>query len=358
MKKHKRFVSVWALVVLFGACASTLTEDERLSEQGFQELSGRNYREAEMLLDEALSLNPNNPYALLNMGVIYQNTGRLDEAQEMYKRVIALAPAGKATVSNKSSAVGKPLAELARENLIILERQRTEAAEAELAAQELIKEPVSAPLQDEMLSEPEGESAAFSEMTWSEEEETATMETPPATESFEEASVSEVKEGYYVTQEGDSLSVIAGLSEVYADPLKWPSLFRLNAREFDESEVRRGFQDKELTEGLELRFVTPQEAEENLMNLGRKRWAVSVVSVQRPASIAPLVSSLTRNGFQSYITEAEVDGKQWTRLRVGFFEDHAEAKRNAEMIGSLLSMTVEPMPVKISDSELDRFGGY
>ena len=50
--------------------------------------------------------------------------------------------------------------------------------------------------------------------------------------------------------------------------------------------------------------------------------------------------------------------KEWTRLRVGFFEDRAEARRNAEMIGSLLSTTAEPMAVKISDDELDRFGGY
>jgi tetratricopeptide (TPR) repeat protein len=355
MKKHKCFIPVWVFVVLFGACASTLTEDERLSEQGFQELSGRNYREAEMLLDEALSLNPDNPYALLNMGVVYQNTGRLDKAQKMYGKVIALAPQDKATVSNKSSAVGKSLAELARENLAILEKQRTEA---EVAAQELIKEPISTPIQDEMSSEPEEEFTAVSETTGLEGEETTTMEPSPAAEQLEEASVSEMKEGYYVTQVGDSLSIIAGRSEVYADPLKWPSLLRLNVREFDESEISRGFQDKELTEGLELRFVTPQEAEENLTNLSRKRWAVNVVSVQRAALIAPYVSSLTRNGFQAYITEAEVDEKEWTRLRVGFFEDRAEARRNAEMIGSLLSTTVEPMAVKISESELNRFGGY
>lgn len=356
MKKHKWTMPVWVFVVLFGACASTLTEDDRLSEQGFQELSGRNYREAERFLDEALSLNPDNPYALLNMGVVYQNTGRMEEAKEMYEKVIALAPEGKATVSNKGSAVGKPLAELARENLIILEKQRTEA---EIAAQELTQEPISAPLyQDETPSEPEEEIPAVSETTRLEGEETAPMEPPPAAEQLEEASVSEVKEGYYVTQEGDSLSIIAGYSEVYGDPLKWPSLFRLNVREFGESEIIKGFQDEGLTEGRELKFVTPREAEENLAELGQKRWVVNVFSLQRPASIALYVSMLTRNGFHAYITEAEVNEKEWTRLRVGFFEDRAEARRNVEMIGSLLSMAVEPMAVKISESELIRFGGY
>jgi len=346
---------IWVFVVLFGACAATLTEDDRLSEQGFQELSGRDYREAERFLDEALSLNPDNPYALLNMGVVYQNTGRMEEAQEMYEKVIALVPEAKATVSNKSSAVGKPLAELARENLVILEKRRTEA---EIAAQELIKEPISAPLQDEMPSAPEREFLAVSETTSVEGEETEPIEPPSAVEQLEEASVPEVKEGHYVTQEGDSLSIIAGYGEVYGDPLKWPSLFRLNVREFEEREIGRGFQDKELTEGLELKFVTPREAEENLAELGQKRWAVNVFSVQRPASIALSVSRLTRNGFHAYITETEVNEKEWTRLRVGFFEDRAEARRNAEMIGSLLSVTSEPMAVKISESELNRFGGY
>jgi hypothetical protein len=355
MKKRRWFMPVWVIVVLFGACASTLTEDDRLSEQGFQELSVRNYREAERLLEEALSLNSENPYALLNMGVVYQNTGRIEKAREMYERVIALAPEDTATVSNKSSAIGKTLADLARENLIILEKQKTKA---EAAAQELIREPVSAPLQEEMPSEPEEEISAVSETTKLEREETVPIEPPPAAEQLEEASISEVKEGHYVTQKGDSLSIIAEYSEVYGDPLKWPSLLRLNMDEFDESEISKGFQDKELAEGRELKFVTPREAEENLTKLGRKRWAVNVLSVQRPASIPLYVFRLARNGFHTYITEAEVNGKEWTRLRVGFFEDHEEARRNAEMIGSLLSTTVEPMAVKISDPELDRFGGY
>jgi tetratricopeptide (TPR) repeat protein len=355
MKKRRWFMPVWVIVVLFGACASTLNEDDRLSEQGFQELSVRNYREAERLLEEALSLNSENPYALLNMGVVYQNTGRIEKAREMYEKVIALAPEDTVAVSNKSSAIGKTLADLARENLIILEKQKTKA---EVAAQELVREPVSAPLQEELPSEPEEQFSAVSETAMLEGEETVPIEPPQAAEQLEEASISEVKEGYYVTQKGDSLSIIAEYSEVYGDSLKWPSLLRLNIHEFDESEISKDFQNKELAEGRELKFVTPREAEENLTKLGRKRWAVNVLSVQRPASIPLYVFRLARNGFHTYITEAEVNGKEWTRLRVGFFEDHEEARRNAEMIGSLLSTTVEPMAVKISDPELDRFGGY
>ena len=355
MKKHNWFMPVLVFVVLFGACASTLTEDDRLSEQGFQELSVRNYQEAERLLGEALSLNPYNPHALLNMGVVYQNTGRMEKAREMYEKVVILALEDTDTVSKRSSAVDKSLVDLAKENLIILEKQKTKA---EVASQESIQEPVSAPLQDELPSEQEEEFAAVSEMTELEGEEQASIETPPVTEQLEEVSIPEVKEGYYITKEGDSLSIIAENSEIYGDSLKWSSLFRLNVEEFDESEIGKGFQDKELGEGRELKFVTSREAEENLKKLGRRRWAIHVLSVQTPETIPPYVSRLTRNGFHTYITEAEVNGKQWTRLRVGFFEDYEEAKRNAEMIEPLLSKTIELTVVKISDSELDRFGGY
>ena len=345
MKKHKWFMPVWVFVVLFGACASTLTEDDRLSEQGFQKLSVHNYQEAERLLDEALSLNPYNSHALLNMGVVYQNTGRIEKAREMYEKAIILALEDKDT----------SLVDSARENLAILEKQETKA---EVTSQESIQEPVSAPLQDEIPSEQEEELASVSETTELEGEEKASIETPPATEQLEEVSIPEVKEGYYITKKGDSLSIIAENSEVYGDPLKWSSLFRLNMEMFDESEIGKDFQDKELSEGLELKFVTSREAEENLKKLGRKRYAIHVLSIQNPATIPPYVSKLIRNGFHTYITEAEVNGKEWTRLRVGFFEDYEEAKRNAEMIEPLLSKTITLTVVKISEEELDRFGGY
>jgi tetratricopeptide (TPR) repeat protein len=355
MKKHNWFMPVLVFVVLLGACASTLTEDDRLSEQGFQELSVRNYQEAERFLSEALSLNPYNPHALLNMGIVYQNTGRMEKAREMYEKVVILALEDADTASNRDLAVEKSLVESAKENLTILEKQKTEA---EVASQESIQEPVSAPLQDEMPSEQEEGFATVSETTELEREEIASIEKPTATEQLEEVSIPEAKEGTYITKKEDSLSIIAENSAIYGDPLKWPSLLRLNVEAFDESEIGKGFQDKELGQGRELKFVTSREAEENLKRLGRKRWAIHVLSVQRPETIPPYVSKLTRNGFHTYITEAEVNGKQWTRLRVGFFEDHEEAKRNVEMMEPLLSKTIELTVVKISDSELDRFGGY
>ncbi len=62
-----------------------------------------------------LALNPNNPYALLNMGVVYQNTGRPEKAREMYNRVIELRV--KAATDKSSSDWGQELGEKAKKNL-------------------------------------------------------------------------------------------------------------------------------------------------------------------------------------------------------------------------------------------------
>ena len=101
-------------VTLLG-CA-TVSEDMKLSDLAFDELSKGHYQQAETYLEEALSLNPDNPYALLNMGVVYQNTGRRIQARLMYIKVIAHSPEAKATRSNSQESTGKSLVEIAREN--------------------------------------------------------------------------------------------------------------------------------------------------------------------------------------------------------------------------------------------------
>ena len=47
------------------------------------------YQSAEKYLAEALALNPENPYALLNKGVVYENTDRKPQAIAMYQKVIS-----------------------------------------------------------------------------------------------------------------------------------------------------------------------------------------------------------------------------------------------------------------------------
>lgn len=105
-------------------------------------------------------------------------------------------------------------------------------------------------------------------------------------------------------------------------------------------EVKKGYY--RVRERHELEPVTPREASENLTKPDQELWALNVLSVQNPASITPYVGLLTRNGFHTYVTMVEVNGKEWTRLGAGFFEDRVEAERNKEVIKSLLGMTSSP----------------
>jgi hypothetical protein len=93
----------------------------------------------------------------------------------------------------------------------------------------------------------------------------------------------------------------------------------------------------------EVKPVTPRESSENLTKSDQQElWALNVVSVQNPASITSYAELLIRNGFHTDITMVEVNGKEWTRLCAGYFEDRVGAERNMEVIKSLLGMPSSP----------------
>ena len=89
----------------------------RLSNKGLGEIKKGNYQEAEKHLQKALSIKPDNPYAVLNMGVVYFNTDRKEQAREMFNKVLSLADKEKAQKSNGNWAIGKELVEIAKGNL-------------------------------------------------------------------------------------------------------------------------------------------------------------------------------------------------------------------------------------------------
>lgn len=116
--KGIRLFLIYIVFVLLGCLeVSRIPQDMYLANQGFVELSNGNYLRAEANLLVALDLNPNNPYALLNLGAVYQDTARTAEAVQMYKRIIELNPEEGAVESNKQGYEGKTLVEIARENL-------------------------------------------------------------------------------------------------------------------------------------------------------------------------------------------------------------------------------------------------
>ena len=120
MKKMEWIIGIFMISILsaglFAGCATT-GSDMAYSNQGFVELSKHNYTKAEDYLEKALAINPKNPYAILNMGVVYQNTGRPEMAREMYQKVIDLESKATAERSNEDWALGRNLVEIAKKNL-------------------------------------------------------------------------------------------------------------------------------------------------------------------------------------------------------------------------------------------------
>ena len=165
------------------------------------------------------------------------------------------------------------------------------------------------------------------------------------------------REGYYTVRKGDTLFKIAGRKDVYGDPLKWPGLFRLNMKSLGTMEIAENFQDKEIPGGLELKFVTSQEAARNLTRLGTKPWVVNVFSSQTSKKIVPAAIKLMKNGYRVYITSVTIKGKEWMRLRAGFFKNRSEATAAASKI-KLVFKEDDAWIAKIGEMERERFGGY
>jgi general secretion pathway protein D len=98
-------------------------EDMRWSNLGYKRLQVKDYDKAMEYFKKALSINPDNPYAILNMGVIYQAKGEDEKAVEMYTRLISLDPEERAINSTDPGQQGKKLSDIAKDNLEILKGQ-------------------------------------------------------------------------------------------------------------------------------------------------------------------------------------------------------------------------------------------
>ncbi|MDY6972597.1 MAG: SPOR domain-containing protein [Thermodesulfobacteriota bacterium] len=165
------------------------------------------------------------------------------------------------------------------------------------------------------------------------------------------------KGAYYEVQKGDSLAGIAGRKDIYGDPMKWPSLFRLNRDSLNGMEVVKDFQHQELPEGLDLRFVTPSEASETLTELGHTIWVVNVLSSRNPTEIVPATITLIKKGFRVYVTKAMVNEAEWFRLRLGFFKERPDAVAAGKEIAIILD-SADVWIVEIGKTERARFAGY
>jgi hypothetical protein len=179
---------------------------------------------------------------------------------------------------------------------------------------------------------------------------------PSQTEIMEKETVVEKVTGYYIIKKGDSLSSIAGRDDIYGDPLKWPILYRLNMDKLATLEAGEDFLGSELPEGVMLKIITPDEAKENLKRRRHNVWVVNVLSATTNEKIIPVAIRLIKNGYPVYITRATVKGKDWMRLRVGFFKNKTEADTEGKKIMSLLNLG-NSWVTKIG-KELEDFGCY
>ncbi|UCF56860.1 MAG: SPOR domain-containing protein, partial [Deltaproteobacteria bacterium] len=82
-----------------------------------------------------------------------------------------------------------------------------------------------------------------------------------------------------------------------------------------------------------------------------------VLSSPNKAEIIPAAIRLVKEGYPVYITRARVKGKDYMRLRVGFFEEKAEADTEGKKIMAMLNFP-GTWTLKAGKQEFEDFGRY
>lgn len=119
-RKMKKFALIIAVLVIpfVASCGGARTQTD--AQRGFDAILDENWSDAERYLNRALRNNPDNSYALLNLGWAYYQMGRRDLASEKFERVIQLDADLYARRSSDRGSRNERLSVLARENLDIL----------------------------------------------------------------------------------------------------------------------------------------------------------------------------------------------------------------------------------------------
>jgi hypothetical protein len=167
----------------------------------------------------------------------------------------------------------------------------------------------------------------------------------------------ETEKGYYITARGDSLSKIAGRKDVYGDRLKWPIIYRLNMDVLDGLARDLTFPNAEIPAGIRLKIASSLEVQENLTKSPKDYWIINVLSAREEEVIVPHAIKLIRSGYPAYITTADINGKEWMRLRVGFYGQKDVADREGQKLMEILGFT-DIWTTKVGDIERGEFGGY
>ena len=98
----------------------------KLTLAGYKKLEANDTQAAKEYFLKALESDPTNPYALMNLGVVYEKEGDPDEAVKMYQAVVAGGSDAVADSASDPDKTGTPLVQLAVESIerILAVRQR------------------------------------------------------------------------------------------------------------------------------------------------------------------------------------------------------------------------------------------
>lgn len=84
-----------------------------------------------------------------------------------------------------------------------------------------------------------------------------------------------------------------------------------------------------------------------------KPWAVHVASYVSKEEALSMVKKLKQDKYKAYMTEFSMSGKQWYRVRVGFYASYREAKAAGQKISGSYSIS-SVWPVKPKKNEITR----
>lgn len=135
--------AVLVVSLSMAGCATGPSRDMTLSDEGYNAMAAGDMQRAENLLTEAVAANPDNAYALINLGALYQNTNRPELARPLYLHVIAAeADNQKAAVTPEQREDVARLVQLARDNLALMYREEVAQQEAAAPEPEAVPEPM------------------------------------------------------------------------------------------------------------------------------------------------------------------------------------------------------------------------
>ena len=176
-------------------------------------------------------------------------------------------------------------------------------------------------------------------------------------ETAKEEILPEEKPDIYITKQGDTLSDISAKADIYNHPLKWPVLYRDNAEALSSIKYKDNFFKADLPAGIELRIIPEEEVQKNLEYRVGNYYVANIISSPYMKEIAPQVVKLIDAGYFVYITRTMIDGRDWYRIRAGFYRTRSEASREGDKIKADLKIP-DIWTVKIGDEEFHDFGGY